>query len=58
MNIFGLGTSEIIVILLVLIFFFGKDRMLDLAKSISASIRDLKNSLQESESNHDANSKD
>jgi sec-independent protein translocase protein TatA len=48
MNIFGLGTPEIILILVVILIFFGKDRLPDLAKSIGTSFRELKNSFSSS----------
>ncbi len=42
MQIFGLGTGEIVLILVVLLVFFGKDKLPELAKSIGASFKELK----------------
>ena len=42
MQIFGLGTTEIILILVILLFFFGKDKLPELAKSIGTSFKELK----------------
>ena len=39
---FGLGTPEILLILVVLLVFFGKDRLPELAHSIGKSFRELK----------------
>ena len=43
MEIFGLGTPEILLILFVLLLFFGKDKLPDLARSIGRSVQELKN---------------
>jgi sec-independent protein translocase protein TatA len=58
MNIFGLGAPEIILILFVLLLFFGKDKLPDLARSIGRSFRELKEGVSESFSNSDSGSKD
>ena len=42
MQIFGLGTPEIILILLIILIFFGKDKLPELAKSIGTSFKELK----------------
>jgi sec-independent protein translocase protein TatA len=42
MNIFGLGAPEIALILFVLLLFFGKDKLPDLARSIGRSFKELK----------------
>jgi sec-independent protein translocase protein TatA len=42
MDLFGLGAPEILLILFVLLLFFGKDKLPDLAKSIGRSFRELK----------------
>lgn len=42
MNLFGLGTPELVLILLVLLLFFGKDKLPALARSIGKSVRELK----------------
>jgi sec-independent protein translocase protein TatA len=39
---FGLGTSELILISLVLLLFFGKDKLPELARSIGKSVKELK----------------
>lgn len=45
MNFFGLSTGEIVLILFVLLLFFGKDKLPGLARSIGESIKELKNSF-------------
>lgn len=47
MNILGLGLPELLVIALVLLLFFGKDRLPGLFRSIGNSIKELKGGLKE-----------
>jgi len=42
MEIFGLGVPEIILILVVFLLFFGKDKLPQLARSIGHSFNELK----------------
>ena len=42
MSFLGLGTPELLLILLVLLLFFGKDRLPELARSIGKSVRELR----------------
>lgn len=42
MNIFGLGAPELILILVVFLLFFGKDKLPSLARSIGHSFNELK----------------
>jgi sec-independent protein translocase protein TatA len=49
MNIFGLGTPEILLIVFLLLVFFGKDKLPGLARSIGDTFRELKNSLNGTE---------
>jgi sec-independent protein translocase protein TatA len=45
---FGLGTPELLLILLVLLLFFGKDKLPELAKSIGKSMKELKAGFEKS----------
>lgn len=49
MNFFGLGAPELLVIAFLLLLFFGKDRLPDLAKGLGKSIRELRDGLREGE---------
>jgi len=42
MELFGLGAPELLLILFVLLLFFGKDKLPDLARSIGRSFNELK----------------
>jgi sec-independent protein translocase protein TatA len=42
MDLFGLGAPELLLILFVLLLFFGKDKLPDLARSIGAAFKELK----------------
>ena len=50
MQIFGLGTTEIILILVVFLIFFGKDKLPELAKSIGTSFKELKKGFSHDDS--------
>lgn len=45
MNLFGLGTPELLLIVFLLLLFFGKDKLPDLARSIGKSFRELKEGI-------------
>ena len=47
MRIFGLGTPELILILVVFLLFFGKDKLPEMAKSIGRSFNALKSGFKE-----------
>jgi sec-independent protein translocase protein TatA len=47
MDLFGLGAPELLLILFVLLLFFGKDKLPDLARSIGRSLHELKNGFSE-----------
>ena len=51
MQFLGLGVAELILILAVLLLFFGKDKLPELAKSIGKSFRELKSGLEDSTKN-------
>jgi sec-independent protein translocase protein TatA len=57
MNIFGLGTPEILVIVFLLLLFFGKDKLPDLARSIGKSFRELKDGITAGASSEEKPSK-
>lgn len=42
MNFLGLGLPEIILIVLVILLFFGKDKLPELARGIGRSVKELK----------------
>lgn len=46
---FGLGTAEIILIVVVLLLFFGKSKLPELARSIGRSFNALKSGFKEGE---------
>lgn len=50
MNIFGLGTPEIILILVLVLLFFGKNKLPELARSIGHSFNALKEGFSKGES--------
>jgi sec-independent protein translocase protein TatA len=47
MNILGLGLPELIIIALIVLLFFGKNRLPELFRSIGSSINELKTGLNE-----------
>ena len=46
-DILGLGTSELIIILIILLLLFGSTQLLELARSISKSSRELRSGLRD-----------
>jgi len=47
MELFGLGAPELLLIVFVLLLFFGKDKLPDLARSIGRSMNELKSGFSE-----------
>lgn len=48
MNLFGLGLPEIALIIFLLLLFFGKDKLPDLARSIGKAFKELRNGFADS----------
>jgi sec-independent protein translocase protein TatA len=49
MDLFGLGAPELLLIVFLLLLFFGKDKLPSLAKSIGHSFRELKSGFNAGE---------
>lgn len=47
MDLFGLGAPELILIVFLLLLFFGKDKLPGLARSIGQSFKELKSGFTE-----------
>lgn len=47
MDLFGLGAPELIIIVFLLLLFFGKDKLPGLARSIGSSFKELKSGFGE-----------
>jgi sec-independent protein translocase protein TatA len=47
MELFGLGAPELLLIVFLLLLFFGKDKLPDLARSIGRSVNELKKGFTE-----------
>ena len=47
MELFGLGAPELLLIVFVLLLFFGKDKLPDMARSVGRSMHELKNGFTE-----------
>jgi sec-independent protein translocase protein TatA len=45
MDLFGLGAPELLLIVFLLLLFFGKDKLPGLARSIGSSFKELKKGL-------------
>jgi len=54
----GLGFSELLIILVILLLLFGARRLPEIAKSIGEGLRELKKSLQDTSQNNDNNKPD
>jgi len=52
-DILGLGTPELIVILVILVLLFGASKLPQLSRSIGSSMRELRKGMQSDEDNDD-----
>jgi sec-independent protein translocase protein TatA len=52
-DILGLGTPELVVILVILILLFGATKLPQLSKSIGSSVRELRKGMQGDEDDND-----
>ncbi|MES2225159.1 MAG: twin-arginine translocase TatA/TatE family subunit [Patescibacteria group bacterium] len=57
MEIFGLGTPELLIILFLLLLFFGKDKLPELANSIGRSVKALKSGFKDGTDSEDGQAK-
>ncbi len=53
MSFFGLGTPELILIAFLLLLFFGREKLPELAKSMGKSFRELKKGMSFSDEKED-----
>lgn len=54
MNFFGIGLPELIVIAVVLLLFFGKDKLPGLARGIASAVRELRSGISGTGDTHDS----
>jgi sec-independent protein translocase protein TatA len=54
---FGLGTTELLIILLVVILLFGASRLPELAKSVGVSMKEFKKATREAQEPDEKDSK-
>ena len=57
MELFGLGAPELLLIVFVLLLFFGKDKLPDLARSIGRSMHELKSGFTDGAATNTAEEK-
>lgn len=55
---FGLGTTEIIIIALILVLLFGGKKIPELMRGVTESIKEFKEGAKENDSTNDDDSKD
>jgi len=53
-EMFGIGTGELFLILLVTVLLFGGNRVVDIAKGLGRGIREFKKSLEEFDPTEDS----
>ena len=57
MDLFGLGAPEILLIVFLLLLFFGKDKLPELARSVGKSFRELRGGFTDELSKTDTKKK-
>ena len=50
---FGLGMPELVIIFLVVLFLFGGNRLVEIAKGLGSSIKEFKKSLKDADPSED-----
>lgn len=57
MNVFGLGLPELLIVLVILLLLFGKDRLPDLARSIGRAAKEIRGGFTDKADDTDTDEK-